>query len=36
MTALLALTRSDPLLLWDPTNPTLIAGNILGRWLARE
>ena len=34
MTALLALTRTDPILLWDPQDRTLIAANIVGTWLA--
>jgi len=33
MTALLALTQVDAVLLWDPTNATLIAGNIVGEWI---
>ena len=32
-TALLALVRTDTILLWDPTNRTLIAANIVGTWL---
>lgn len=32
-TALLALARADTILLWDPTNRTLIAANIVGTWL---
>jgi hypothetical protein len=32
-TALLALARADAILLWDPTNRTLIAANIVGTWL---
>jgi hypothetical protein len=35
-TTLVALARTDAVLLWDPTNRTLIAGNIVGKWLARE
>lgn len=34
MTALLALAKSDTILLWDPTDRTLIAANIVGTWLA--
>jgi hypothetical protein len=34
MTALLALTQADTILLWDPVNRTLIAANIVGTWLA--
>lgn len=30
---LLALARADAILLWDPTNRTLIAANIVGTWL---
>ena len=33
VTALLALAAADTILLWDPTNRTLIAGNIVGTWL---
>jgi hypothetical protein len=33
MTALMALTQADTILLWDPTNRTLIAANIVGTWL---
>jgi hypothetical protein len=33
MAAILALTQVDAVLLWDPTNATLIAGNIVGEWL---
>lgn len=35
MGALAALIQIDPVLLWDPTNRTLIAGNIVGTWLPR-
>jgi hypothetical protein len=31
MTALLALTQRDIVLLWDPADRTLIAANIVGR-----
>jgi hypothetical protein len=34
MTALLALARSDAILLWDPEDRTLIAANVVGTWLA--
>ena len=34
MTALLALARADPILLWDPAVRTLIAANIVGTWIA--
>ena len=34
MTALLALARSDVILLWDPEDRTLIAANVVGTWLA--
>ncbi len=34
MTALLALARADAILLWDLTDRTLIAANIVGTWLA--
>jgi hypothetical protein len=30
MTALVALTQADTVLLWDPTGRTLIAANIVG------
>lgn len=33
MTALLALAAADTILLWDPTNRTLIGANIVGTWL---
>jgi hypothetical protein len=33
MTALLALAQPDNVLLWDPTNHTLIAANIVRKWL---
>jgi hypothetical protein len=33
MTALVALTQADTMLLWDPTNRTLIAANLVGTWL---
>jgi hypothetical protein len=29
----MALTQADTILLWDPTNRTLIAANIVGTWL---
>jgi len=31
MTALIALTQADTVLLWDPADRTLIAANIVGR-----
>jgi hypothetical protein len=31
MTALIALARADTVLLWDPTNRTLIAANVVGQ-----
>jgi hypothetical protein len=34
MTPLLALTQADTVLLWDPTDRTLIVANIVGSWLA--
>ena len=34
MTALLAMAKSDVILLWDPEDQTLIAANIVGTWLA--
>jgi hypothetical protein len=34
MTALLALAKADAILLWDPSDRTLIAANIVGTWLA--
>ena len=33
MTALVALTQADTVLLWDPTNRTLIVANLVGKWL---
>jgi hypothetical protein len=33
MTALLALAKPDNIRLWDPTNRTLIAANVVGKWL---
>jgi hypothetical protein len=33
MTALVALAQADTVLVWDPTNRTLIAANVVGRWL---
>ncbi len=36
MTALTNLTRTNAVLLWDPTNRTLIAGNIVGEWLPQR
>jgi hypothetical protein len=35
LTALLALAKSDTILLWDPTVRTLIAANVVGTWLAQ-
>ena len=34
VTALLALAKSDAILLWDPADRMLIAANIVGTWLA--
>ena len=34
MTAVIALTQADSMLLWDPTNRTLIAANLVGTWLS--
>jgi hypothetical protein len=34
LTALLALTKADPILLWDPADKTLIAANVVGTWIA--
>lgn len=31
MTALIALTQANTVLLWDPSNRTLIAANIIGK-----
>jgi len=31
MTALIALTQADTVLLWDPAGRTLIAANLVGR-----
>jgi hypothetical protein len=36
MGALLALAKEDNVVLWDPTNRTLIVANIMGTWLPRE
>jgi hypothetical protein len=38
MTALIALTRADAVLLWDPTNRTLVAANLVGTmpWTERR
>ncbi len=33
MSALIALTQANTVLLWDPTHRTLIAANVVGRWL---
>jgi hypothetical protein len=33
MTALVALAQPDNILVWDPTNRTLIAANVVGKWL---
>jgi hypothetical protein len=33
MTALLTLAKTDAILLWDPTDRTLIAANIIGTWI---
>lgn len=37
MTALIALTQADTVLLWDPADRTLIAANLVGRmpWTER-
>ena len=34
MTALIALTQADTVLLWDPADRTLIAANLVGTWLS--
>ena len=34
LTALLAMAKTDVILLWDPEAQTLIAANIVGTWLA--
>ena len=34
MTALLALAKTDVILLWDPEARTLIGANVVGTWLA--
>jgi hypothetical protein len=31
----LAFAQADTVLLWDPTDRTLIVGNIIGEWLPR-
>jgi hypothetical protein len=36
MTALVALTQADTVLLWDPTNRTLITANLVGTYLPPE
>jgi hypothetical protein len=33
MTALVALSQADTILLWDPANHTLIVANLVGKWL---
>jgi hypothetical protein len=33
MTALVVLSQADTILLWDPTNRTLIVANLVGKWL---
>jgi hypothetical protein len=33
MTALVALSQADTILLWDPANRTLIVANLVGKWL---
>ena len=33
VSALLALVRDSPVLLWDPDAATLIAANLVGEWL---
>jgi hypothetical protein len=33
VTALVALTQADTVLLWDPINRTLIVANLVGKWL---
>jgi hypothetical protein len=33
MTVLLALAKAGTILLWDPTNRTLIGANVVGTWL---
>jgi hypothetical protein len=33
VTALLALAKTNVILLWDPDNRTLIAANLVGTWL---
>jgi hypothetical protein len=33
MSALVALAQADNTLVWDPTNRTLIAANVFGKWL---
>ena len=33
MTALVALSQADTILLWDPTNRALIVANLVGKWL---
>ena len=37
MTALIALTQADTVLLWDPADRTLIAANVVGKmpWTER-
>jgi hypothetical protein len=37
MTALIALTQADTVLLWDPADRTLIAANVIGKmpWTER-
>jgi len=34
LTALLALTKTGVILLWDPQDRTVIAANVVGTWIA--
>lgn len=36
MSALLAMIKASPVLLWDPENRTLIGANIVGEWLPAD
>jgi arsenate reductase (thioredoxin) len=35
ITAVVAMSQAETALYWDPTNETLIVGNIVGQWLPR-
>ena len=33
MTAIVAMTQAETVLLWDPEGRTLVVSNLVGRWL---